>query len=73
VTAGAVTAVLNQGMCGGPWSFVTTGSIEGITFIKTGKLVPLSNEQLLECANPGQGCSGGGTPDQGFQFVIGAW
>ncbi|KAF9619609.1 hypothetical protein IFM89_007930, partial [Coptis chinensis] len=63
-----VKILKNTGSC---WAFSTVASMEGITQLSTGKLISLSEQELVDCDVNGedQGCEGG-LMDDAFDFIV---
>mmetsp|Transcript_26187 Transcript_26187/g.61094 ORF Transcript_26187/g.61094 Transcript_26187/m.61094 type:complete len:544 (-) Transcript_26187:149-1780(-) len=63
--AGAVTEIKNQKSCGSCYSFATIAALEGAWQIKTGQLIDMSNQQVVDCTYQmgptphNMGCGGG--------------
>ncbi|KAL3884391.1 hypothetical protein ACJMK2_024532 [Sinanodonta woodiana] len=67
---GYVTPVKNQGGCGSCYAFSVKGAVEGQLFRKTGKLVSLSEQNIVDCSfkEGNHGC-GGGNKFRSYNYI----
>jgi C1A family cysteine protease len=71
-TKGVLNAVKDQGQCGSCWAFSAIGNIEPLYAIKSGKLLNLYEQQLVDCdRDEDQGCNGG-LMDNAFAYLVSA-
>jgi len=68
-TKGYVTPVKNQAQCGSCWAFAAVATMEGANYKKTGKLVSLSEQNLVDCVTKDFGCKGG-YPTDAINYVV---
>jgi len=67
-SVGVVSPVYNQGNCGSCWAFSATETIESYHALKSGKMVELSIQQVVDCDTSDAGCGGGNT-ETAYNYV----
>ncbi|CAH2056991.1 unnamed protein product, partial [Iphiclides podalirius] len=67
---GGVSPVRYQGSCMSCWAFAVAGAVEGALFVRTRRLVPLSEKCLVDCGHShgANGCKGT-WPSRAYDFI----
>ncbi len=65
---GGVTSAKNFWPCDATWCFSAVAAVEALLRIETGVVHNLSEQQILACATPGAGCSGGWM-EQAYRYM----
>ncbi|XP_034212766.1 macrodontain-1-like [Prunus dulcis] len=71
-TTSAITPVKEQGYdCGSCWAFAAVATVEGLNYLKTGNLISLSEQEVIDCGTSTEvdGCRGGYV-DKALEFMI---
>lgn len=73
-TKGVTTPVKNQGGCGSCWAFSAAETLEAHLALQSGKLLTLSEQELVDCTPNPDHCGGtggcqGSTQELAFDFV----
>jgi len=66
---GAVGEIKNQAQCGSCWAFATVANVEGNNAVTNGKLLSLSEQELVDCDSNDNGCNGG-LPSNAYKDLI---
>jgi C1A family cysteine protease len=64
---GMVSPVKNQGQCGSCWAFAGMAVVESAELRENGRLLDLSEQEIVSCDSSAYGCSGGWQP---FDYVV---
>jgi len=70
-----ITPVKNQEQCGSCWAFSATEALESAYMLKnnltSAQMTPLSPQQIVDCDNGEDGCSGG-EPSGAYDYIMSA-
>lgn len=63
--------VKTEGKCAANWAFSAVGAVEGLYALKSGNLIKLSDQQIIDCSGDygNEGC-GGGFMEQAFWYIV---